>query len=659
MDTKWTIGRRTLSGFIAVIFLAGLGGGFAVFNFNRFQEELAGLRDINQQLVGTTDKLGKEVEPLSRLNYIIQTHIDKAVGYAQVMIAARNSAEAPKAMQELALAKKATQEALDMSSDYGQNDIATAMQTALVGIDSYSQAVQQVGEEIALLSQAQTMAYDAGKLISKLTAALAREQKNYLTVDINKQDMVAINKRVELERKTQSTNSNAYQIQIAVDDFLRTRDQSYLDELEILGLRTSGTLSILMNRKDVFSEIGQQQLQDANQAFEQSQESIARLFDSLKKVDESLNLMNIEQKTIEGAIAKVAKQVLTLSQESDKEVANLSSQADEAMANSQIKLLEASLITKVSVGATLLVGLVLAMLIVRGLVRTVGAMAGRLSQTADQLTSASYHLSNSSDSLAEGASGQAASLEETTASLKELASMTKNNSENANQAHDLMNQTEQVGQEANQAMRELSQSMLEISEAGSEIGRIIKTIDQIAFQTNLLALNAAVEAARAGAAGAGFAVVADEVRNLALRAAEAAKDTQDLIQNTIGKLRAGSTAIENTESKFKSLLESTIQAASLVSKIASASNDQNYGLDQINRAMNQIDKVTLETANSAQESSSGAAQLLEQAAQLHTMLQELLALAGEKQQKDEDQEEEPTVTDSHSKTALLPDLGTM
>ena len=162
-----------------------------------------------------------------------------------------------------------------------------------------------------------------------------------------------------------------------------------------------------------------------------------------------------------------------------------------------------------------------------------------LSDASDQIASAANQLSISSQELAEGASEQAASIEETSSSLEEMASMTGQNADNAKQANQLMAGTTQTVARASETMDKLTASMGEISRASEETSKIIKTIDEIAFQTNLLALNAAVEAARAGEAGAGFAVVADEVRNLAMRAAEAAKNTADLIEGTVKKVERG------------------------------------------------------------------------------------------------------------------------
>jgi methyl-accepting chemotaxis protein len=203
--------------------------------------------------------------------------------------------------------------------------------------------------------------------------------------------------------------------------------------------------------------------------------------------------------------------------------------------------------------------------------------------------------------LSEAASEQAASIEETSSSLEEMASMTKSNAANTAKANELMAGAKQTIEKANVSMNQLTGSMKEIATVSEETQKIVKTIDEIAFQTNLLALNAAVEAARAGEAGAGFAVVADEVRNLALRAAEAAKNTANLMTDIVGKVRAGERLVQTTNQDFGHMQSSSGKVVELMSEIAAASQEQSLGIEQVNTAILEMNRVTQQNAASAAE----------------------------------------------------------
>jgi methyl-accepting chemotaxis protein len=231
----------------------------------------------------------------------------------------------------------------------------------------------------------------------------------------------------------------------------------------------------------------------------------------------------------------------------------------------------------------------------------VGRLHESFARMNTRLTQVIRNVTHISKGVAEGASSQASAFEETSASINQIAAMTSQNADNSQAARQLVEETNTRVVEANQSMRELDQSMNRISAAGREIGKIIKTIDEIAFQTNLLALNAAVEAARAGEAGAGFAVVAGEVRSLALKSTEASKNTAGLIEATIQSIENGSALVKKSGELFEQVLESTQQARNLIGEISEASREQAQGLEQINRAIAQVEKVTHKNAAGAEE----------------------------------------------------------
>ncbi len=279
-------------------------------------------------------------------------------------------------------------------------------------------------------------------------------------------------------------------------------------------------------------------------------------------------------------------------------------------------------------GAFLALALLGIWFFVRNLTRPINRVVDGLSQAADQVTSAASEVSSASNQLAQGSSEQAASLEETSSSLEELSSMTRTNADNAQQANTLTTESSRIMDGANNSMAELTRSMGEITAASEAISKIIKTIDEIAFQTNLLALNAAVEAARAGEAGAGFAVVAEEVRNLAMRSAEAAKNTAELIEGTVTKIKGGADLVDRTNAAFAEMAASTRKVTELVGEIAAASSEQALGLDQINKALNQMDKVTQDNAATAEETASASEEMNAQAGHMKDFVADLVRVVG-------------------------------
>jgi len=306
----------------------------------------------------------------------------------------------------------------------------------------------------------------------------------------------------------------------------------------------------------------------------------------------------------------------------NSERAKQRSESNNTIANRAVWL--TSIITILGIGMAIGLGLFLAI----SITRPINQVVSGLSDGAEQVSAASSQVAASSQHLAEGSSEQAASLEETSSSLEEMASMTKQNADNANQTTALMMEMGKYQSHTNEELGHLVEAISEVVKSSEETNKIIKTIDEIAFQTNLLALNAAVEAARAGEAGAGFAVVAEEVRNLAMRSADAAKNTSSLIENTIKAIRKGDESTQQTQNAFQEQMGAARKVMDLVKEIAAASSEQAHGISQINIAVAEMDKVTQQTAANAEESASASEELNAQAEQMKGYVSDLVQIVG-------------------------------
>ncbi|AMV23738.1 Methyl-accepting chemotaxis protein II [Gemmata sp. SH-PL17] len=241
-------------------------------------------------------------------------------------------------------------------------------------------------------------------------------------------------------------------------------------------------------------------------------------------------------------------------------------------------------------------------------------------EVSEQLADASGQLSAASDEISTGAQEQASSLEETASTLEEITATVRQNSDSAQQARQLASTSRDTAEKGGRVVGSAVEAMSEINESSKKIADIITTIDEIAFQTNLLALNAAVEAARAGEQGRGFAVVASEVRNLAQRSATSAKEIKSLIEDSVKKVDAGTELVNQSGSTLGEIVTSVKRVTDLITEIAAAGKEQSTGIEQVNKAVSQMDSVTQKNASQTEEMSATAQTLTDQAGQLRDLV---------------------------------------
>lgn len=234
---------------------------------------------------------------------------------------------------------------------------------------------------------------------------------------------------------------------------------------------------------------------------------------------------------------------------------------------------------------------------------------GQINQSSDQVASGSDQVSSGAQALSQGTTEQASSIEELAATIGDISGQVKKNAENAQQASQMAQNVGEEMTESNRKMQEMIKAMENISESSSEIGKIIKTIEDIAFQTNILALNAAVEAARAGTAGKGFAVVADEVRNLASKSAEASKNTAALIETSIKAVDDGSKIADDTARSLIEAVDGVKNVVQTVNMISEASNSQAISIAQVTQGIDQISSVVQTNSATAEESAAASEEL--------------------------------------------------
>lgn len=347
---------------------------------------------------------------------------------------------------------------------------------------------------------------------------------------------------------------------------------------------------------------------------------------TLEKIDLAIAWHHEKIKGVETANKIYAEKTLPALAEIQRLLKDIRETARANIMGDQVMLASAqnakTVVVSLSIGVFIL-GILFSFLTTRGLNKVLKTITSGLDESANQVAHAAREISLSSQSLAENASEQAATVEETSASVQQITASSRQTNQMTHGAETLMNENIEKSGQSLKAIVEITSRINQIVADSDKIGLIIKTIDQIAFQTNLLALNAAVEAARAGEAGAGFAVVADEVRNLAIRATEAAKSTQELLDGTISSIRQISSSVSDMNHNFEGIVESATVIGEKTAGITMASQEISKGLEQISSATSEIDKVTQQIAANSEESAAASEELSAQAEEMGVMVSQL------------------------------------
>jgi methyl-accepting chemotaxis protein len=597
-----SLGVKITLGFTILIIISILLGSMAIWNMNRVETESTILA---QEYVPEVEVANEIRGAANRIMYEMRGY-----GFTeedQFYTAAQKEMDAMEAALEKGRKLEGT--ALNLKLLAGQLDDITK------AFNGYKSLAQQTQEQASKLAESRKQMDESAARYMSETAAFLASQNEAFDKEISK-NLGAIQTESILKERMTKIN--------LINDVIDLGNNVRVGNFRSQALRSPDTMNQALSFFQQIEEKLNQLQKITRQAENLSQIQAIRTSGNAYKNSMELFLQNwIEMQNLAQKRTEAGSLMIVAA----KETADAATTATNRIANDAVNALSAAAtIMIIGLIIALVIGILAAFFITRSITKPVNRIIDGLNEGSAQVASASGQVSSASQSMAEGASEQAASIEETSSSMEEMASMTKNNAENAGTADGLMKEANHVVTTANDSMNQLTVSMEDISKASDETSKIIKTIDEIAFQTNLLALNAAVEAARAGEAGAGFAVVADEVRNLAMRAAEAAKNTAQLIEGTVKKVNDGSQLVTATNEAFTKVAQSSAKVGDLIAEISAASREQSGGIDQVNIAITEMDKVVQQNAANAEESASASEEMNAQAEQLREYVNDLVML---------------------------------